>query len=60
MENVTLHTDPDEYIQPVGDGGKSVGGAYLFGDSREEIWKNIVICTNGCLGNILLDEAINS
>ena len=39
MENVNLHTGPDEYIQPVGDGGKSVGGAYLFADSREEIWQ---------------------
>lgn len=37
MKYVNLHVNREDYIQPVGDGGKSCGGAYLFADSREEI-----------------------
>lgn len=37
MENINMHVDPDFYIQPVGDGGKGFGGAYLFANSRKEL-----------------------
>lgn len=37
MGNVNMHVDPDCYIQPVGDGGKSCGSAYLFANSRKEL-----------------------
>ena len=39
MQNVELYVTRDDYIQPVGDGGKECGVAYVTADSREEIMR---------------------
>lgn len=39
MDNLELYVTRDEYIQPVGDGGKECGVAYLISDSREQIMR---------------------